>query len=159
MQGGLSRRPADLRRNTIRVLPGLISIERSEAVGTQLGISDRPAFLSHPGCAKAAVGAYEMIVSLTLADVLRRRLAPLRVVMRAGWDRGCLYRRGSQSHQTDQRWDDHSHFILCIGGQRGSVRATSLRKAESKRCGWPTAVTRVGAPFETRPPGAPQEKG
>ena len=26
-----------------------------EAVGTQLGISDRPAFLSHPGCAKTAL--------------------------------------------------------------------------------------------------------
>lgn len=72
-------------------LAGPIRTERSEAVGTQLGISDRAAFLFHPGCAKAAVGAYEMIVLLTLADVLRRRFAPFGVVMRAGWDRGCLY--------------------------------------------------------------------
>jgi hypothetical protein len=87
--------------NIIHALPGLIRTKGPEAVGTQLGIADRPAFLSHPGRTKAAVGAYEMIVLLALSDILRRRLAPFRVVMRVGWDRGCLYRRGRESYQTD----------------------------------------------------------
>jgi hypothetical protein len=79
-----SRRPTDLRRNPTQFLPGLIGTEGPEAVGTQLGISDRPAFLPHPGCAKAVVGAHEMIVLLALADVLRRCFAPFRAVVGIG---------------------------------------------------------------------------
>jgi hypothetical protein len=36
--------------------------------------------------------------------------------VRIGWDRGCLYGDGRQSHQARQRRNDHSHFSLCLGG-------------------------------------------
>ena len=52
----------------------LIGFERADAACAQVSISDRPAFLSHPVGAKAAVGGDKMIVLLAFADVLRRRL-------------------------------------------------------------------------------------
>src|ERR1700757_2740596 len=53
-------------------LPRLVNAERTEAVGAQLRISDRAAFLSHPRGTEAAVGLDKIVVLLPLTDVLRR---------------------------------------------------------------------------------------
>ena len=76
--------------NATRVptLPGLIDTESADAVGTQLGISDRPAFLSHTGVAEASTDAEEMIVPLALPHVLCRRLLPFPVWVRFCRSRG-----------------------------------------------------------------------
>jgi len=72
-------------------LPGLIDTEGTEAVGPQAGISDRPAFLSHPRAAEARIGSEEIIVPLALRHVLCRRLTPFCVRVRLGRHRGRLY--------------------------------------------------------------------
>src|SRR6202040_2781174 len=90
--------------------------ECPDAACAQFGISDRPAFFSHPVGTEAAVRSDKIIVLLALADVLRWALVPFRVMVPVCRNRGCLYRGGRQSYQTDQGWDDHSHFSLCLGG-------------------------------------------
>jgi hypothetical protein len=63
---------------------------------------------------------------LAPVDVLGRRLVPFRVVVRVGRDRPCLCRRGCQSCQTYQRWNDHSHLSPLSWGNNAAV----LTKAE-----------------------------
>ena len=111
-----SAAPSDVSAIFRAYSPGLINTEGTNAVGAQLGISYRPAFLSHPVRTKVGVVAYEMIVLLALADILRRRLAPFRVLVRIGWDQSCLNGGGRQSYQPYQRWNDHSHLSLFLGG-------------------------------------------
>src|SRR6202040_432509 len=110
--------------------------ECPDAACAQFGISDRPAFFSHPVGTEAAVRSDKIIVLLALANVLRWALVPFRVMVPVCRNRGCLYRGGRQSYQTDQGWNDHTHFSLCLGvlgGQRGSVWASLLTKGEIAR--------------------------
>src|SRR6266446_6714000 len=98
------------------VLPShwLISTEGGNTAATQPGISDRPTFLFHAVGAEAAIGAEQVIVLLALPNVLCRGF--VRVCPALGRSR--LDRSGRQSHQAHERWDDHAHFSLFIGGTR-----------------------------------------
>jgi hypothetical protein len=73
---------------------------------------------------------------------------PFRVMVPVCRNRGCLYRGGRQSYQTDQGWNDHTHFSLCLGGQRGSVWASLLTKGETAR--WLRAPTHPSADLTRR---------
>jgi len=73
----------------------LIRTKRNKAAIPQLGVSDRPTFLSHTVRAEAAAGADEVIVLVALPNVLRRCFAPFRMVVYG--DGGCLNGGGCQS--------------------------------------------------------------